>query len=403
MAQNANGDTHITAEPLFYGERRHTRGVTAEDFVTKLRSLRAGFGIADPQMVARSVGYFREAAASWWYDSLEFMEVARKRAATTDFEAFITLFKDEYFRVTTLTDLSGDYSALKQRIDETASDFMTRAAAAFAVHARLRPDLESTQEARDGLMEAVAAIVNAADGRNFNALPDDLKQGMLLAERNHWVRAVRAERNDFLGDIGAKIVCQGLRSPKHQELIRKWEREGKSFTDITKAFKQVEKDAANRPTPGVIPKTSIPAVIKAAEGNDDDDEEVQAEIAAVKKQGKGKKAKKTQQNQQNQQKQGASGNNSLPQKQKGGPNANFYYDRNGSNFNNSNNSRPRNANPTRPCSHCQNHLVTDPTKWHWDSSCPSLNHRVFPRSNMSAGGEINADAHAIGKSYHLNS
>jgi hypothetical protein len=408
MAQPANanapnGETHITAEPLFYGDSRHHRGVTAEDFVTKLRTTKAALVITDQHMVARAVGYLRESAADWWHKGLGFMNAEGKTEATTDFETFVNLFKKRFFKVATFTDLSGDYSALRQRSDESSADFMWRAAAAFSTHASLRPEIELTHQAQEAFRAAIIAFTNEVlqlEANDYDNIPDDLKDGIWLAARNLWRRGVQAERTDLLGDIGTKVACQGIRNPKHQEMIRKLEREGKNFSAIADALQEAEKDAANRPPPGIIPRTTIPAIIKAADAHEDDeDDEVQAEVAAAKKQanGKGKKAKKAKA-QQAQQKQGG-GFNSLPQQQKGGNNGNgkigLFHTTN-PRFNNFN-SNPRV--PNRPCSHCQNEYNTDPAKWHWDNKCPNAPKN---KGSMSAGGEINADANAASFNNHLN-
>jgi hypothetical protein len=284
----------------------------------------------------------------------------------------------------------------------------------------MRVDLDSTDEAHDGIIEAITELLDIADGRTWDAQPNDVKLAMLRAIRNHWVRAIRAERRDFIGDIGTKFVTQGLRSTKHQELVRKWEREGKKFPEIVDVMKQVEKDSANRAPPGITPKTSIPAIIKAADAEHEDDDELQAEVAAAAKKQAKKQAKKARKanSQQIQQQQGG-GSFSLPQSQKGGnfynPNKGGNNSSNGGNFNNSNHGkqwqnnsnsyRPRK--PTRPCSFCQNEF-NDPAKWHWDSL--HQNDRNYQggakKGNMSAGGEINVDNnsafHACYNSAHLN-
>jgi hypothetical protein len=378
--------THITAEPLFYGEERHTKGVTAEDFITKLVVMKTGYAINDAQMVARAVGYLREAASSWWHDSIDFTHTARKFAATTDFDAFVTLFKEAYFKVATVTDLSCDYATLRQRNDESATAFLRRAAGAFAQHVRMRPDILLSEASINRMVNGAAEVAEAAAAaqREWPDLPAAIRNDYIALVRDFWIEAVRAERKDFLGDIGIKIVTQGLKLQKHQELVRKWEREGKSFTEISEAMQQVEKDAASRPPMAIIPKTTIPAIIKAVDGLDMDDED-QAEVAAVKKQGKGKKAKKQQQ------KQGGSGSfSSSQQQQKGG---NFIFHKSNAN---GNSFRPRS--PRRPCRHCQNdNYNLDPTKWHWDNDCPTQKYRNFSgnKASASAGGDSNANAESF--------
>jgi hypothetical protein len=176
------------------------------------------------------------------------------------------------------------------------------------------------------------------------------------------------------------------------------EREGKRFPAIADALLDAEKDAANRPPPGIVPRTSIPAIIKAADANDDDDDEVQAEIAAAKKAAK-KKAKKA----NTQQKQG--GNGSLPQANSFPHNGGATSKPKGNYFNTQPPTyKPRYRNPGRPCSFCQNDTITDPSRWHWDNKCPTR-----PKGeSMCVRGEMDADVNAISASVsnvsrnHLN-
>jgi hypothetical protein len=64
-------DVIIIAEPLFYGEKTHMQGCTAEEFIDKVDSRRITNGWDDQATVARARGFLRGKVYVWCEYALE--------------------------------------------------------------------------------------------------------------------------------------------------------------------------------------------------------------------------------------------------------------------------------------------------------------------------------------------
>jgi hypothetical protein len=55
----------VIVEPLFYGEKTHTQGCTAEEFINRVDSQRITNGWDDQVTVARARGFLHDTAHAW--------------------------------------------------------------------------------------------------------------------------------------------------------------------------------------------------------------------------------------------------------------------------------------------------------------------------------------------------
>ena len=119
---------YITTMPVFYGFFSPNKpvGDSAEDFVSRIKGIKASMNPppTDAIAIAKMSTYFREEAAGWWNDIPEIDP--RHQAILTDWEVFLNVFQQRYFKVGSVSRAQEDWQALRQNHDEAAFVFIQR-------------------------------------------------------------------------------------------------------------------------------------------------------------------------------------------------------------------------------------------------------------------------------------
>jgi len=270
------GPQMLTAEPNFMGCRSSDGNLapgscSAEDFITRVDDLQRASQWTDERAAQHVRGFLREEAAEWFNHTLLMRQPALREAALASYNAFKTAFKDRYFSIKSRYDVSTDWANLRQRAKELPSAFADRVLAVVHRYAALfEPctlEAPTTELLRDGLVacgESTLVQRNLFNGILQRVLDQEARRNQLA----------------IVTDLSVKMITQGLKSPRLQDLVRDGERKHHDIHRILNDLAQAEKSDRGEEQ-NARNKTTIPKVSEIGDGQDDNDYLSDGEEAAV--------------------------------------------------------------------------------------------------------------------------
>jgi hypothetical protein len=270
----------IVGEIIFKGGNQkgvvQTGSVSAEDFISRLDDLQRTNAWTDAAASAMARSWLRDEANDWFNEFLAFgpYKALRDRMIAS-YVVFKEEFKKTYFVINSTTDVSADWSSLKQKSGESATAFGRRLMGTINRYATLLPLPTATQADQDNLAAALTALIandNAAARRNYD-------QALTNMNRN----VADATQTVTLADMGVKFLAQGLSHPKLVEVVRKQERRRAALPAVLTALDDAESNLSNKLAPvGVTHKSTIPVLTQMAEISAETDGYVsEGEMAAI--------------------------------------------------------------------------------------------------------------------------
>jgi len=280
----------LQVEPTFFGdeEAAKLKGCTAEDFLSRTMGFKDSNNWNNERTVRMALSFLREKAHYFFQESLPTLHPADDALIKAgDLAAFTRVFKQRYFKVKATTDLSTDWSKLKQRDKESAASFADRVVGTLGEYRRLIPEGRAIVQHNEAVAAAVQAMCVAAIAGDDIAvaitqqMKDDLAAAM---DRNN--SAYRQQgMQTFVQDLIYKVLADGLRSKPMQELVRKEECKRTALHAIIALLTQQEQSGHkvdNGPTQTSIPNAGRVAQVLDGSATDDQPEVMQGDtIQAV--------------------------------------------------------------------------------------------------------------------------
>ena len=228
----------VAQEPLFHGLKPDpsTKSLTPEDFLARVEALSMQNEWDDKKTAAEAIGWLRGDARRWFtaLESIEGPEAPGR--ATASFRHFKRYFKDNFFTVRTVHDLSADWSLIQQKSSERARDFCVRVAGDMHEFAGMAENLEED-----------------LDREHEAFLTSKLDPALSAQDRATWVlemRRLQKERDNLmqrkgrwlLGSIFAKkLMASGVHDGKVRDLIRQLDQKGKPIKEIVEEVDETER------------------------------------------------------------------------------------------------------------------------------------------------------------------
>jgi hypothetical protein len=280
-------NTMVTAEPLFFGQQGGSPpagSCTPEDYIRRCDDFQRANAWTDAQAAAHAISYLRGPAAFWFNTALAYGKTREHADASGSYLVYKRIFQTHYFRITSKSQVSTDWSTLKQLHAETAKEFATRVLGTLAQYAQLiiARDAEVHELQRLTAATALAFAPNvAADVRNeVNAAVQDY---------GHIMQKVGT--HSVIMDLVHKMTAAGLNNPRLAEVVRKMERKNASYDEVIQALDDADRQYTK--LSNSIPKSSLPtfkglgAIESEQEGRyDEEQNEIQA-IAQRKQRARG--------------------------------------------------------------------------------------------------------------------
>lgn len=272
--------TMLSNEPLFYGGDL-SKGMTPEDFITRMEALRLTNNWNDAAAAAQAIGFLRGPASEWFNQGLPNMMQDKYRLALRAYTHFKEAFQVQYFKVRSSADVTTDWSNLRQLPSEKAMDFLARVAGAlFNYRTHIGTEDEPADDRAllvDAINEGVRLVQDDEEYEMPNAIANPIKDAITA----HAISNQKIGHHLVIRDLIIKLVANGLRHKALADLVRKEERKGSNMETIMTALGDADR-ALHLPTAGRIvnqfAKNSIPALgrIDAHEDLEDPEEEVDA-------------------------------------------------------------------------------------------------------------------------------
>jgi hypothetical protein len=236
MAAAQAPHTYMASEPAFYGEGA-TVGLSAQEFVARLTTLKQQSGWNDALAISTAKSFMHGQAKRW----VNALSLSHWGVDVTTWDTFVGQFKLTYFPHTSTTDVSADWSHLKQHQGESASAFAVRVAEALNAHREVFPRVDLTADRINTFLgtiplhgdwsDAQLVTARAAARTAFNALWDE------ASTRIH-------------ASFAFKVLAAGLHIHKLQELVRAEERKGSSWWELQNTLRETERNMARAPRQG---------------------------------------------------------------------------------------------------------------------------------------------------------
>ena len=306
---NGNDVVNISQEPLFHGPAKGAKvlkGVSADDFLIRLEAIRThgDVAMADNLIVKRAVSYFRDTANQWWTKTSHITEKAERKLAETNWEIFVSLFRERFCTGATRKDLTNVYEGLEQYEGESASDCMERIATALQTHTEVlvlptlsTEFLEEHRENRDAILDDTKV-----EREGVQHLLSDNTQTRLDRETIRVAtECSKMTRETVLLDLGLKLAVMAIKDRDALTKIKELDRRSMPFDRIIKEIKDWEaismsktgkirvyqngnnhnnrQRGKNGNGNGHVKAVAAPE----ASDDEDDDEETAAAIAAIRK------------------------------------------------------------------------------------------------------------------------
>ena len=218
-------------EPLFYGKGAK-EGLTPEDFIRRVDTMKASTPWNDQVAVAKAVSYLRE-AGNKWLEGMLLWQPDVHAEAIRDYRVFRREFVRDFFAFADKEDLHCAWGDLKQAEKEDVVTFSTRVMSTVNEYAQLIPLVDPSQAAQDAVRLAVDNFEAAQNANTRRALEDAI---IALS-----TDATAAQKTAVCADIAMKFLCEGLRGSRMKEKARAEVRKRQPVRDTLRSLVAAEK------------------------------------------------------------------------------------------------------------------------------------------------------------------
>jgi hypothetical protein len=276
------GNNLMQVEPNFYGdeETTTTQGCTAEDFLTRVMGFKDANNWTNAQTVKNAISFLRVKAHYYITETLatynpEEHELIKGGCLKT----FTQVFKEHYFKIKAVTDLSSDWAQLKQRERESPASFADRVVGTLSEYNRLLADEGELEALDQAQRDAMNAIIRAAlHSVSADEIPDGLMDNLVVAMKNIRDGYKELGRSTLVKNLIYKVLSNGLRQKNMQELVRKEEYKKTGLQDIVKLLTQMHQAGTKMENAPI--KNSIPNAGRVSEVSEVPEEDDYSEINA---------------------------------------------------------------------------------------------------------------------------
>ena len=193
-----------------------------------------------------AISFLRDEAADWLNNALAVLEYETWLTAQTSYVAFKKAFRLQFFSITATSDVSSDWSTLKQQKNEDAVQFGTRVAATIRKYVALLED-KPVEVRRGDVAELNTVVQPIRDLVTANAAPSTAQIMALDGGITSYTKKVRDTAFAIMSqDISVKVIGDGLATRHLREVVRAEERKGKSLAEILTALNAAERNMGAR-------------------------------------------------------------------------------------------------------------------------------------------------------------